>query len=64
LQVAYLAGTVDVTWHCSRCHRRPGEELHETRLRILETDTARLQRTGRLISEGLDVVGAASWSRG
>ena len=49
----YEARQVDVTWLCSRCHRRPGErDLDVTRARIEAFDTGRIQRAMGLMKQG------------
>ena len=49
----YEARQVDVTWLCSRCHRRLGEkDLNVTRARIEAFDSDRIQRTMGLLKQG------------
>jgi len=52
LQRMYENREVDVTWLCSTCHQRPGEDLDATRTRIGAFDSKRMERTSSLVKRG------------
>ena len=60
LKKLYTAGyQIDVRWFCSRCHRRPGEALIDTRKPIGVVDYARVARTQDRLNKGLPFFHAA-----
>ena len=48
----YEEGKFNALWHCSLCHKRPEEDLADTRLRLGIIELERVERTSALIKKG------------